>query len=106
MPTRKEDWPQQHMRAAERKPGIRLDRCSVKSLGRRAGYQVAIEGFNLHMAIAPPHVTVGGVVLQQLEFQPDGRVIRGVLARKPRSRRVAVDYGFARMERKQLVEEE
>jgi hypothetical protein len=87
------------------KPGaprawIRLDRVRVEPLEDRSGYRVIIDGFNLHRAISPPRVEVGGVPLQQLEFQRDGRCLRGVLAREPANPVTVVDYGFARAEAK------
>lgn len=102
MPMRRESWQEKHRRAVSRKPWIRLERVRVKHLGPRGGYEVVIEGVNLHPAISPPRVTVGGVPLEHPEFQRDGRSIRGVLPKKPTSGRVVVDYGFARAELKGL----
>lgn len=96
MPMRRESWYEKHRRAAQRKAWIRLDRVRVEPLGPGRGYAVVIEGVNLYPVISPPHVTVGGVLLERLEFQKDGRTLRGVLPRKPPSHRVVVDYGFAR----------
>jgi len=98
--TRSKPWQERQRRLAEAKPRVRLDGLHVESLGPARGYAAVIEGFNLHMAIAPPRVTVGGVLLERMQFQRDGRVIRGVLPRKPRGGRVVVDYGFARAELK------
>lgn len=89
-------WLERHRKAAARRPRIRLDRFSVTPLGRGAGYDVVIEGFNLRRRVGPPHVTVGGVRVLRLQLQPDGRVIRGVLPEEPRDRRLEVDFGFDR----------
>ncbi|HJQ33113.1 MAG TPA: hypothetical protein VJ866_13075 [Pyrinomonadaceae bacterium] len=96
MLTRAKNWLDAQKRLAERKHVIRLDSCAVEPLGEKRGYNAVIEGFNLHPAISPPRVTVGGVLLEEMQFQADGRRIRGVLRQKPRSGRVMVDYGFAR----------
>lgn len=96
----RESWRERHRRAASRKPWIRLDRAQVNPLAEGRGYEVVIEGFNLHPVISPPRVTVGGVLVERLKFQKDGRAVRGVLPRKPPSHLVVVDYGFARAELK------
>src|SRR5207249_1235468 len=98
MATREELWWERRKRAVEHKVRVRVDRMSIKARTPRRGYEVVIQGFNLHRAISPPRITVGEVTLEQIDFDPGGLAIRGILPRQPRSRRVVVDYGFARAE--------
>jgi hypothetical protein len=82
---------------AGRKPGIRIDDVTIREMPEYRGcYQVRISGHNLRMAISPPRIEVGGVPLEDLTFDKDGRAVSGTLACKPESERVVVDYGFAR----------
>lgn len=83
------------VRRAPLGPIVRIDRCVVEP-GAKGTYRVVIEGFNLHGSISPPRVTVGGVPLVNIQFQADGQKLTGTLAAKPRSKKVVVDYGFAR----------
>jgi hypothetical protein len=93
-----EAWKERREKIAARAPVVRLDRCSVKPLAKRGSYEAVIEGHNLHQAISPPKITVGGATLEKIRFQDDGTAIRGVLSKRPRGRVVVVDYGFARAE--------
>ena len=93
---RERAWRERQRRAAERRPRIRVDSCEVRPLTTGEGYAVTITGFNLHGAISPPMITIGGIALQHLQFEPDGRTVRGTLAREPDGNAVVVDYGFAR----------
>ena len=95
-----EAWKETQKKIAARAPMVRLDRCHVKpaSNKKRRSYDATIEGYNLHQAISPPRVTVGGVMLEDIRFQDDGTAIRGTLSKRPRDHTVVVDYGFARAE--------
>ncbi len=99
MPTRRE-WLARQKQAQERKPLLRIDRVHITSLGPEKGYEVVIEGFNLRPSISPPSVRVGQVLAENLIFEKEGRVIRGLLREKPRDSSVVVDYGFAGAELK------
>jgi hypothetical protein len=92
------EWRKRHERWAKKRPEIRLTGLRLESLGPDGRYAAIIEGFSLYGAIVRPTVTVGGVSLQKPEFQANGRFIRGILPSKPGSRRVVVNYGFARAE--------
>jgi hypothetical protein len=91
-------WKERRKQIAARAPTVRLDRCRVKPLAKKGSFEAVIEGHNLHQAISPPRVTVGGATLENLTFQDDGTAIRGTLSIRPRGRVVVVDYGFARAE--------
>ena len=104
MLTRAKNWHERQKRLVERKLMIRLDSCTVEPLGEKRGYNAVIEGFNLHPAISPPRVTVGGVLLEDMQFEAKGRRIRGVLRKKPRSERVVVDYRFAQAKLKGQIQ--
>jgi hypothetical protein len=95
-----EAWKEMQKKIAARAPIVRLDRCYVKPVSnkKKGLYEAIIEGYNLHQAISPPRVTVGGVMLENIGFQDDGTAIRGTLSKRPRDRTVVVDYGFARAE--------
>ncbi|WP_427017621.1 hypothetical protein ACQCSX_03105 [Pseudarthrobacter sp. P1] len=81
--------------AQGRRAWIRVDRATVSASSTRGVYDVAITGVNLHMAVVPPRILVGGVPLQQLSFEPGGGRITGVLKHRPEGGSVSVDYGFA-----------
>jgi hypothetical protein len=95
-------WKEMQKKIAARAPIVRLDRCYVKPVSndnkRKRSYEALIEGYNMHQAISPPRVTVGGVMLENIRFQDDGTAIRGTLSKRPRDRTVVVDYGFTRAE--------
>lgn len=93
---RQREWLEMQERSAENRVVVRLDSASVEL--RADGYYAVIEGFNLHPRIAPPLVNVGGVTLEQIQYQPDGRRIEGVLKEKPGSGTVTIDYGYAEAE--------
>jgi hypothetical protein len=95
---REQAWRERQKRIAARSPQVRIDRCTIRALDRAEGYEVIIDGFNLHQAISPPRVTVGGVPADSLGFARDGKQLRVRLKRKPAGDRVEVDYGFARAE--------
>ncbi|WP_026555109.1 hypothetical protein [Arthrobacter sp. 35W] len=78
-----------------RRAWIRVDKAAASPATTRGVYDVAITGVNLHMAVVPPRIMVGGVPLQQLSFEPGGRRITGVLRGAPEGGSVSVDYGFA-----------
>lgn len=80
-----------------RRPWIRLDEAQIEEDPERSGqYRVTISGHNLKMAISPPRISVGGVELENLSFDPGGKHITGTLPKKPESDEVTVDYGFAK----------
>jgi hypothetical protein len=96
-------WKEMQKMIAARAPIVRLDRCHVKPVSdnkrkKKRSYEALIEGYNMHQAISPPRVTVGGVMLENIRFQDDGTAIRGTLSKRPRDRTVVVDYGFTRAE--------
>jgi hypothetical protein len=94
-------WKEMQKKIAARAPIVRLDRCYVKPVSnnkKKRSYEALIEGYNMHQAISPPRVTVGGVMLEKIRFQDDGTAIRGTLSKRPRDRMVVVDYGFTRAE--------
>jgi hypothetical protein len=95
---RQRAWDERQRRAAERRPRIRVESCEVRPLATGEGYAATITGFNLHGVISPPRITVGGVALQRMRFETDGRTVRGVLAGEPDGDTVVIDYGFARAE--------
>jgi len=79
-----------------RGPWIRVDNAQIVEIPKLpGGYRVSISGHNLKMAISPPRILVGGVELENLEFNPNGKQITGTLSEKPESGEVTVDYGFA-----------
>lgn len=78
-----------------RRAWIRIDKATASPASTHGVYDVAITGVNLHMAVVPPRVLVGGVPLQQLSFEPGGGRITGVLRGTPADGTVSVDYGFA-----------
>ena len=79
----------------ERRVWIRIDKATASPASTGGVYDVAITGVNLHMAVVPPRILVGGVPLQQLSFEPGGGRITGVLRGTPEDGSVSVDYGFA-----------
>jgi hypothetical protein len=96
-------WKETQKKIAARAPIVRLDRYYVKPVSndnkrKKRSYEALIEGYNMHQAISPPRVTVGGVMLENIRFQDDGTAIRGTLSKRPRDRTVVVDYGFTRAE--------
>jgi len=95
--TRGSRWQTEQKRAAGQRVKIRIDRYEIRDAGRGT-YEVVVEGHGLHAAVVPPQVTVGGVPVEELRLEPQGRVLRGILRKKPQSRKVVVDYGFARAE--------
>jgi hypothetical protein len=94
-PARK--WEERQKLLASREPRVRVDRCVVKE-GKKRSYDVVIEGFGLLPAITPPHITVGGVALEQARFEQGGRRVTGVLRDPPKDDQVIVDLGYARAE--------
>jgi len=98
MQRRAQEWLARQKQMAARRPRIRLDGCTLEALPQGKGYAVVIDGFNLHQAISPPLITVGGVQLELAKFRRDGKQIRGVLRKKPDGEHVEVEYGFARAE--------
>lgn len=92
---REREWLDMQERAGDNRVAVRLDSASVEPLEDHGGYRVVIEGFNLHPRIAPPLVRVGGVMLEQIQYQQDGRRINGVLKERPGSGPVTIDYGYA-----------
>ena len=101
---REREWLEMQKRSADDRIVVRLDSALVEPLEDQGGYyHVVIEGFNLHPRIAPPLVTVGGVTLEQIQYQPDGRRIEGVLKEKPGSGPVTIDYGYAEAELKDEI---
>jgi hypothetical protein len=68
----------------------------VEATAGGKGYAVRIDGDNLHGAIVPPRVTVGGETVGELKFSGDGRLISGTVHKKPRNQHTIVDYGFAK----------
>ncbi len=95
---REQAWRERQKRIAARSVQVRIDHCTIQELESGKGFEAIIRGFNLRQAISPPQVTVGGVPADSLRFSRDGKQLRVMLKRKPRSSRVAVDYGFARAE--------
>jgi hypothetical protein len=81
--------------AQGRQAWIRIDKATASSASTRGVYDVAITELNLHMAVVPPRILVGGVPLQQLSSEPGGGRITGVLRGTPEDSSVSVDYGFA-----------
>lgn len=81
-----------------RRPNLRLDHCRVSEPddSNASGYVVTIEGVNLRRAISPPTITIGGQLVRDLHFAPDGRSVTGMIDSRPASERLVVDYGFAR----------
>lgn len=92
---REREWLEMQQRAAQNRVVVRLDSASVEPVEEGRGFRVVIEGFNLHPRIAPPLVTVGGVRLEQIQYQRDGRRIEGVLKERPDNGPVTIDYGYA-----------
>jgi hypothetical protein len=78
-----------------RRAWIRIDKATASPASTRGVYDLVITGVNLHMAVVPPRILVGGVPLQQLSFEPGGERITGVLMGTPEDGSVSVDYGFA-----------
>lgn len=91
-------WRERHAEAVAREPRIRIDGVEISAVDGGRRYAVVIFGFNLHAAISPPRVTVGGLDLEAMTFSPDGRTIGGILPSPPGNQRVVVDFGFARAE--------
>jgi hypothetical protein len=81
--------------AQGRRAWIRIDKATASPASTRGVYDVAITGVNLHMAVVPPRILIGGVPLQQLSFEPGGGRITGILRGTPEDGSVSVDYGFA-----------
>lgn len=80
-----------------RRAWIRVDHAKIMDDEQYEGrYQVQITGHNLKMAISPPRIEVGGVPLENISFEGEGKIITGTLVRQPEDNRVVVDYGFAR----------
>ena len=90
-------WRKRQELFAERKPRLRID-SSVLSEGEKGYYDVVIEGIGLLPALTPPHITVGGVTLEQAKFEQGGRQVRGVLRERPKDDKVVVDLGYASTE--------
>jgi hypothetical protein len=84
---------------AGRRAWIRVDGAEIAEDREEYGtYRVRITGHNLRLIISPPRIEVGGVRLEQVTFDKDGKTISGTLPSKPEGDRVVVDYGFARDE--------
>ena len=94
-PARK--WRERQKLLASRKPQVRVDRCVVTEV-EKGNYDVVIEGFGLRPAITPPHITVGGVPLEQAKFEQGGRRVTAVLRNRPKDDQFIVDLGYARAE--------
>lgn len=80
---------------------IRVDGVEIQEGRTRRGeraYSVRIRGVNLRGAISPPRVEVGGQVLEEMSFAPDGRTLSGIVRDKPVAEHVVVDYGSVRAE--------
>jgi hypothetical protein len=98
---RQREWLEMQERAAENRVVVRLDSASVQPY--EGAYRVVIEGFNLHPRIVPPLVTVGGGTVREIEYQPDGRRITGVLREEPGTEPVRIDFGYASAELKDEI---
>ena len=96
--TRSERFAHEQKLARDVKPRISVRSAHVEPVAGGKGYAVRIDGENLHAAIVPPVVTVGGETVGALKFSGDGRRIFGMIPKKPRNRHAVVDYGFVRAE--------
>lgn len=94
-PARK--WIERRDLLAARRPQVRVDRWVIAE-GEEGYYDVVIEGVGLLPAITPPHITVGGVTLENATFEQGGRRVTGVLRELPKAERVVVDLGYMRTE--------
>ena len=92
------DWQVRRKVVASKVTGIGLVRGVIRASLRPAGYRVTLEGEQLHRALSPPRVTVGGLDLVDLRFHGGGLFLEGFLPRRPPDRQAIVDYGFARAE--------
>ena len=80
----------------------KLDLPSVTSVrvsyDRRAAlqgrYAVRIRGKQLRPGPSPLTVNVGGELLIETRFSRDGKTLTGRLLRKPRNKKVLLDYGY------------
>ena len=95
---REREWRDMQASAIENRYSIRIDAATIEPQENKDGYRVVIEGFNLYPRISPPLVTVGGVMLEQIKYEPNGRSINGRLKEKPDNGTVKVNYGFASAE--------
>src|SRR5215813_5487202 len=98
--TRSERFAYEQKLAMDCRPRIYVHATQVQETADGKGYAIRIEGNNLHAAIVPPKVTVGGEIVADLKFSGDGRSISGTVGKKPRDSHTIVDYGFARGELK------
>jgi hypothetical protein len=96
--TRSERFAHEQKLAMDARPRIHVRSVHVEEAAGRNGYAVRIDGDNLHEAIAPPQISVGGEIVGDLKFSGDGGSISGTVPKKPRSRHTVVDYGFAKAE--------
>jgi len=96
--TRGERWIDDRKRAAQARPRIRIDSLELTTHPDGRGYLVVLKGYGLYRAITPPSLTVGGAHVQELQFQADGLLLRGVTPSKPATMHAILDYGFTRVE--------
>ena len=98
------EWEERRQRVAARRPRVRVDRCLVRA-GAEGTFEVVIEGFGLVPAFSPPHITIGGVLLERMRVEQGGRRLTGTLAARPRGTAVEVDLGYIRTVGKVTPEE-
>src|SRR5687767_8755887 len=97
---RERAWLETQERSGDGRVKVRLDSASIRALEDRDCYYVVIDGFNLYPRISPPVVTVGGVLMEQIQYEENGRRIEGVLKKEPSKKPVTIDYGYAHAELK------
>lgn len=98
------EWEERRQRVAARRPQARVDRCVVRA-GAEGTFDVVIDGFGLVPAISPPHITIGGVLLERPRVEQGGRRLTGMLTERPRSTEVEVDLGYVRTAGKMAVQD-
>lgn len=93
-----DDWRRRQKELAAKQPALAVDSGTVTIGGPPLGHEVEVTGRDLHPALSPPEVTVGGVEVTDLQFSADGTSLRGRLRTPPPDARFVIDYGFARAE--------
>lgn len=101
-PTRK--WKKRQNQRARNRPQIRIYHCGLIAQGD-GGYMIVVEGYGLRPGITPPLMTLGGVPIENLKFEPSGRRVTGVIRAHPGEDVLVVDLGFACLESRCASEE-
>ena len=90
-------WAQRRRTQDKLAPRVTIRDVRVRpAVDRKGYYEVQIRGFGFRPWAVPPDVRIGGTPVIELQFADDGTAISGLVRRRPTTREVEVDLGYAR----------